>query len=758
MSHFLNTRHQQKSISEDCLYLNIFTSENCLTEKCAVIVYFHGGAFLAESAVMFSDEFILERYVSEDVVFVTSAYRLGVFGQLYFGPNGVLSENLLVHDSVKSLEFVHNEISNFGGNPKQVTIMGHSAGAALVNFLGFSDIIDPTLFQQIIAISAPMSFIFYDDAINNSYKFAEKLGCFGGNRSSMDVKSTLNCLQKFNDTEILNAQTEMVQTNFNSFNGVIQGEPVMKRNGKIANFKKNAPKRHIVCGSTQLEFGKDPFQYKPAGNFLDIENPKEVFDFYDTKMHNTEPRWTDPSSASVYISSRTYCEAMANAGANAYIYETRQKPESLHVSDMQYFIGIHREKVHTSDMDILDSFYSKMLVNFTKTGVPAPGWEKLDPKRMNYLELKVDTELGKGPRMLENYHDKEMETWFGEVMEYDRNVTKQKLMEFSSSTGNISESQSIFGQLWFHPIILLIVIIIILVLLCFKKRFQTGETTPLLTIFIHVECFKTINTSLGKVQGTTILSDDGNHKYLFKSLPFAKPLIGELRFELPQYPESWTGILNATDYSSSCMSNFINTTHPQKSISEDCLYLNIFTSETCLTKKCPLLLYIHGGAFRAESAVMFSDEFILERYVSEDVVFVTSAYRLGVFGQLYFGQNGGISENLLVHDYGIRNTDPSNRNPESGIQNLEFGIRNLEFGTQNPEFGMKNPESGIQNREYLILNPENGVLNPEYEIRNPKSGIRDQDISAPHYNTTFHCFVISSPIRIKKILRLFQRI
>ncbi|ULT87418.1 hypothetical protein L3Y34_006914 [Caenorhabditis briggsae] len=494
MSHFLHTRHQQKSISEDCLYLNIFTSENCLTEKCAVIVYFHGGAFRAESAVMFSDEFILERYVSEDVVFVTSAYRLGVFGQLYFGPNGVLSENLLVHDSVKSLEFVHNEISNFGGNPKQVTIMGHSAGAALVNFLGFSDIIDPTLFQQIIAISAPMNFIFYDDAINNSYKFAEKLGCFDGNRSTMDVKSTLNCLQKFNDTEILNAQTEMVQTNFNSFNGVIQGEPVMKRNGKIANFKKNAPKRHIVCGSTQLEFGKDPFQYKPAGNFLDIENPKEVFDFYDTKMHNTEPRWTDPSSASVYISSRTYCEAMANAGANAYIYETRQKPESLHVSDMQYFIGIHREKVHTSDMDILDSFYSKMLVNFTKTGVPAPGWEKLNPKRMNYLELKVDTELGKAPRMLENYHDKEMEIWFGEVMEYDRNVTKQKLMEFSSSTGNISESQSIFGQLWFYPIILLNVIIIIL------------------------------------------------------SLPFAKPPIGELRFELPQYPESWTGILNATEY------------------------------------------------------------------------------------------------------------------------------------------------------------------------------------------------------------------
>ncbi|CAO4377846.1 unnamed protein product [Caenorhabditis nigoni] len=481
MSHILQTRHRQKSISEDCLYLNIFTSENCLTKNCAVIVYFHGGGFIAESAVMFSDDFILERYVSEDVVFVTAAFRLGVFGQLFFGPNGVLSENLLVHDSVKSLEFVHNEISNFGGNPAQVTIMGHSAGAALVNFLGFSDIIDPTLFQQIIAISAPTTFIFYDEAVYNSYEFAEKLGCFDGDRKFIDVNNILDCLRKFNSTEILNAQIEMMRVNFNTFNGVIQGEPVMKQNGKIADFKKNAPRRNMICGSTQLEFEKDSFKYKPAGNFLDIENPKEVYDFYDEKMHNTDPSWTDPLSASVYISSRTYCEAMANAGANAYLYETRQKPESLHVTDMQYFIGIHREKVHTADMDILDSFYSEMLVNFTKTGVPAPGWKKLDPTRMNYLELKVDTELGEGPRMLENYHDKEMEIWFGEVMEYDNNVTKQKLIDLDSSTGSNLESPSFFEQWWLYLIILLIMIIFILVIISLRKRFQTEERTPLLS-------------------------------------------------------------------------------------------------------------------------------------------------------------------------------------------------------------------------------------------------------------------------------------
>lgn len=43
---------------------------------------------------------------------------------------------------------------------------------------------------------------------------------------------------------------------------------------------------------------------------------------------------------------------------------------------------------------------------------------------MNYLELKVDSDMKEGPVMLEGFHEKEMELWFGEMMEFDRNVTK----------------------------------------------------------------------------------------------------------------------------------------------------------------------------------------------------------------------------------------------------------------------------------------------------------------------------------------------
>ncbi|EGT57935.1 hypothetical protein CAEBREN_08341 [Caenorhabditis brenneri] len=146
--------------------------------KCPVIVYYHGGAFNLDSATMFPDKFILDRYVANDIVFAIPAFRLGVFGQLYFGPSNVLTENLLMFDAVKALDFVHHEIENFGGDTKRVTVMGHSSGGTLVDALGFSNLIDPDIkmFQQLIVLSAPGMFGFYEMVVENSFTFAEKLG------------------------------------------------------------------------------------------------------------------------------------------------------------------------------------------------------------------------------------------------------------------------------------------------------------------------------------------------------------------------------------------------------------------------------------------------------------------------------------------------------------------------------------------------------------------------------------------------------
>ncbi|CAL2048929.1 unnamed protein product [Caenorhabditis brenneri] len=490
MSNFTMTRFRQKKISEDCLYLNIFTSEKCLTKKCAVIVYFHEGAYRVDSAVMFPDQFILERYVSEDVIFVLPAYRLGVFGQLYFGRNGELSENLLVHDAVKALHYVHNEISNFGGNPKRVTLMGHSAGATLIFALGFSKLVDPNrvLFQQIISFSAHGEFGFYDLAIDNSFELAQKLGCISHevitDRSRLNITDTLKCLRKIDKIDVMKTQSEIVDADRINFKSIIRGAPFMVLNGKFEDLKANPPARNILCGTTELEFRNDQQKMYAAGTFMDFENPRAVVNHYYELVK--EKNLLDPLSSGVYISARTYSKAMSDAGANAYIYETRQKPSSEHTTDMQYFIGIHREKNHTSDMDILDSFYSKMLVNFTKTGVPSPELEKFDAKRMNYLELKVDSELNEGPVSKERYHDEETKFWFGPVTEYDKHLSKlsegNEIRNSVTVANEKSEGTSIkdiFDKWWFYLIVLTVFALIILAFVCRRKSKNDEEISLL---------------------------------------------------------------------------------------------------------------------------------------------------------------------------------------------------------------------------------------------------------------------------------------
>ncbi|CAI2357684.1 unnamed protein product [Caenorhabditis sp. 36 PRJEB53466] len=620
MSNSSQTTTPQKYVSEDCLYVNIFTSKQCLDKQCPVIVYYHGGAFNLDSATMFPDRFIIDRYVAEGVVFAIPAFRLGVFGQLYFGQRSVLRENLFMFDVVKSLNFVHNEIHNFGGDPDRVTVMGHSSGGTIVDALGFSSIIDPglNLFQKTIVLSAPGLFAYPDVVVQNSFTFAEKLNCYQSTEEEANIPEILNCLRRIDGFELLRTQRLMEEQGKQNFRGIIRGAPFMEFNGKIADLKRNTPKRKMIYGVTENEFRTVSFvnPYIP-GCFLDYENPIEVSEYFIEQFADHWKEWANSDSAAVFVSAATYSKALTEAGGEVYLFETRQKPYSFHVSDMQYFIGLHREVLHEPDMDVLDTFYSKLLVNFTKFDVPSPEWETLDPVRMNFLALEVDTTLHIGPQMMDGFHRNETDLWLQDMVKFDKSVSEKKKQQLR--IGKTDEKLPFAS----------------------KKK-----DIPTLTIMYIV----VVTTSYGKVRGITDFSDRNNHKYMFKAIPFAKPPIGKLRFALPENPDPWQHVLDASQYSPACLSNSSVTFTPQSYISEDCLYLNIFTSEKCLAQKCPVIVYYHGGSFNLDSATMFPDSFILERYVAEGVVFVIPAFRLGVFGQFYLGETGIIPANLLIYD------------------------------------------------------------------------------------------------------------
>ncbi|KAK6050069.1 hypothetical protein COOONC_12426, partial [Cooperia oncophora] len=105
--------------------------ENLQKHACPVVFYLHGGSLNYDSAVMFDDQYITDRYSSKDVVFVISAFRLGIFGVSAFADDTVVPRNLALYDIVAGLEMMHEEIEAFGGDPMRVTLMGHSQGASI---------------------------------------------------------------------------------------------------------------------------------------------------------------------------------------------------------------------------------------------------------------------------------------------------------------------------------------------------------------------------------------------------------------------------------------------------------------------------------------------------------------------------------------------------------------------------------------------------------------------------------------------------
>lgn len=121
-------------VSEDCLYLNIWTSAT--TGKRPVMVWIHGGGFTNGSAAM--PLYWGDALAKRGIVVVTVAYRLGVLGFLAhpeLQAEGGDTGNYGLMDQVAALNWVHDNIAAFGGDPDRVTIAGQSAGGMSVSLL-----------------------------------------------------------------------------------------------------------------------------------------------------------------------------------------------------------------------------------------------------------------------------------------------------------------------------------------------------------------------------------------------------------------------------------------------------------------------------------------------------------------------------------------------------------------------------------------------------------------------------------------------
>ncbi|MGO9382348.1 MAG: carboxylesterase/lipase family protein [Mycobacterium sp.] len=123
--------------SEDCLTLNVVTPEVPAEEPLPVMVFIHGGGYiLGSSATPIYDGAALAR---RGCVYVSVNYRLGALGCLDLSslsnPDITIDSNLYLRDLVMALQWVRDNIAEFGGDPGNVTIFGESAGACITSSL-----------------------------------------------------------------------------------------------------------------------------------------------------------------------------------------------------------------------------------------------------------------------------------------------------------------------------------------------------------------------------------------------------------------------------------------------------------------------------------------------------------------------------------------------------------------------------------------------------------------------------------------------
>jgi para-nitrobenzyl esterase len=135
-----------------------------------------------------------------------------------------------------------------------------------------------------------------------------------------------------------------------------------------------------------------------------------------------------------------------------------------------------------------------------------------------------------------------------------------------------------------------------------------------------------VNVTGGQIRGTVL--DKGGA--VFKGIPYAQPPVGDLRWREPMPVKPWTGLRETTAFGPICAQILSLIPNAAQISKEDCLYLNVWTSEWPSKSRRPVMLWIPGGGnFGGASSQALYDGESLARH---GVVLVSINYRLGSFG------------------------------------------------------------------------------------------------------------------------------
>ena len=195
----------------------------------------------------------------------------------------------------------------------------------------------------------------------------------------------------------------------------------------------------------------------------------------------------------------------------------------------------------------------------------------------------------------------------------------------------------------------------------------------------------------GTIQGRAVAGGGAS----FKGIPFAQPPLGDLRWRDPAPVKPWKGVRDASAFGPSCTQEITGFNRQEGHGSqEDCLYLNVWTSEWPSKSTKPVMVWMHGGSNTAGAAsVDYLDGTSMSR---RGVVMVTINYRLGIFGFFMHPALAAESPHYTSGNYGYLDQ----------LAALKWVHENIsKFGGDPGNVTLFGQSSGAVDTAYLVSSP-----------------------------------------------------
>jgi para-nitrobenzyl esterase len=182
---------------------------------------------------------------------------------------------------------------------------------------------------------------------------------------------------------------------------------------------------------------------------------------------------------------------------------------------------------------------------------------------------------------------------------------------------------------------------------------------------------------------------------VYKGVPFAAPPVGDLRWRAPSPVAHWTGTRKADAFAPACMQDSVSMPgETPPAVSEDCLYLNIWTPAKSVQEHLPVIVWIYGGGYISGSASM--PLYWGDRLAHKGVIAVTIAYRLGPLGFLAHPELTRESPHHSSGNYGLMDQ----------IAALEWVQKNIAaFGGDSKNITIAGQSSGSISVSILMASP-----------------------------------------------------